>query len=46
MSKEASMSEYSMMGEESPLSKMIDANFTLDFDKPNAFRKEDIRLQS
>jgi hypothetical protein len=35
-----------MMDEESPLAKMIDANFTLDFDKPHAFKKEEIRLQS
>lgn len=35
-----------MMGEESGANKMIDTNFTLDFNKPNAFKKEEIRLQS
>lgn len=40
------MSEYSMMGEDAQNSKMIDANFTLDINKPNAFKKEEIRLQS
>lgn len=35
-----------MMGEESGANKMIDANFSLDFNKPNAFKKEEIRLQS
>lgn len=39
VSKEVSMSEYSMLGEESLGSKMIDVNFTLDFSKPNAFKK-------
>jgi hypothetical protein len=39
MSKEVSMSEYSMMGEENASSKMIDFNFTLDFSRPNAFKK-------
>jgi hypothetical protein len=46
MSKEPSLSEYSVLGEESPMSKMIDTNFTLDFGLPNAFEKIDIRLQS
>ncbi len=40
------MSEYSMVGDDVEKSKEIDSNFTLDFTKPNAFRKEDIRLQS
>ena len=35
-----------MMGEENQFSKMIDVNFSLDWGKPNAFKKEDIRLQS
>lgn len=46
MSKEVSMSEYSMMGEENNTNKIIDTNFTLDFENPNIIKKEDIRLQS
>ncbi len=35
-----------MAGDDVEKSKEIDSNFTLDLTKPNAFRKDEIRLQS
>lgn len=44
--EEESVSEYSVVGEMRGADRFIDANFTLDFGKENAFRKDDVKLQS
>lgn len=46
MTKEISMSEYSMGGDDEINSKHVEANFSLNLEGTDAFKKEDVRLQS